>query len=226
MITVLVTSGKGGVGKSTVSANLAIALLDRGLKVSVLDADLMDPVLHILFNCQKEALRESGKSLLPLKVKTPFGVLEFMGLGAFIPRRIGVALNYEKTADFITTLLRFVKWGGDYLIIDTPPGSIDVNVRLLKELEGRARAVLVGEPHPFALEDNLRMLDILRLYDIDVRALVVNKVGLFQKGLEEEALKEYEKLGLRIVKLPWDVELQYGFKPEHQSFKELVEAVV
>jgi len=60
MITILVTSGKGGVGKSTVSANLAIALLDRGLKVSVLDADLMDPVLHILFNCQKEALRESG----------------------------------------------------------------------------------------------------------------------------------------------------------------------
>jgi ATP-binding protein involved in chromosome partitioning len=225
-VPVLVTSGKGGVGKSTVSANLAVALLEKGLKVSLLDADLMDPVMHILFRANREELRERGKALLPLRVRTPFGELEFMGLGAFVPRGVGVALNYEKTADFMMTLLRFVRWTGDYLVIDTPPGSIDVNVKLLKELRGRAKAVLVGEPHPFALEDNLRMLDLLRLYDVDVRAVVLNKVGLFVKEVEDYAKGEYSKLGVRVVEVPWDRELQLGFKPELPAFKELAEAVV
>jgi ATP-binding protein involved in chromosome partitioning len=219
-----VTSGKGGVGKSTVAANLCLALLERGLKVSLLDADLMDPVMHLVFKADAAALREAGRSLLPLRVKVPKGEVEFMGLGAFVPRGVGVALNYEKTADFIATLLRFVRWGGDYLIVDCMPGSIDVNVRLLREVRGRARAVLVGEPHPFALEDNLRMLDLLRLYDVEVRAVALNKVGLFSEAASKPVEGEYAKLGPRLVRIPWDPELQLGFKPE--LFRELAEAVV
>jgi ATP-binding protein involved in chromosome partitioning len=224
MIPIIVTSGKGGVGKSTVAANLALALVEKGFKVSLLDADLMDPVLHLLFNVDKERLREHGKSLLPLKVKINEHEIEFMGLGPFIPRGVGVALNYEKTSNFIMTLLKFVRWSGDYLIIDSPPSSIDVNVKLFKELKGRARAVLVGEPHIFALEDNLRMLDLLKFHEIDVRAVVLNKYGLYQGEYVKYVEDEYEKLGLRIIKIPWDTDLQTGFKPE--LFKELVETVI
>jgi len=224
LIPILVTSGKGGVGKSTVAANLALAMALRGLRVSVLDADLMDPVLHLLFKVNKEDLRESGKRLQPYKVDIDGLEVEFMGLGPFMPRGVGVALSYEKTTDLIITFLKFVRWTGDYLIIDTPPGSIDINVRLLKELEGRARAVLVGEPHIFALEDNLRMLDLLRFYDVDVRALVLNKYNLFREDVVRVAETEYSKLGLRMFKVPWDPELQTTFKPD--LFMELVRVVV
>jgi len=224
VIPVIVTSGKGGVGKSTVSANLAIALAQRGIRVGLLDADLMDPVQHLVFRADKEAIREYGKQLLPLTVNVNGRTVEFMGIGPFIPRGVGVALNYQKTADFIVTLLKFVRWTADYLIIDSPPSSVDVNAKLLHELEGIARAVLVGEPHVFALEDNLRMLDLLRLYRADVRAIVLNKVGLYDPNMTKEIEENYSKLGLRVVKIPWDPQLQMGFKPE--LFRELVEVVL
>jgi ATP-binding protein involved in chromosome partitioning len=224
MIPVLVTSGKGGVGKSTVSINLALALIDKGFKVSLLDADLMDPVQHLLFNVNKETIREYGKMLTPINVSLGEYRLEFMGLGPFIPRGVGVALNYEKTVDFLTTLLKHVKWSGDFLVVDCPPGAIDVNKKLFDELRNRARAVVVGEPHIFAFEDNLRMLDMLKFHDIDVRAVVLNKVGLFQEDISKMIEEEYSKLGYKIIKIPWDPALQTGFKPE--LFKELAEAVV
>jgi len=224
VIPIIVTSGKGGVGKSTVSANLAIALAQRGIRVGLLDADLMDPVQHLVFRADKEAIREYGKQLLPLTVNVNGRTIEFMGIGPFIPRGVGVALNYQKTADFIVTLLKFVRWTADYLIIDSPPSSVDVNAKLLHELEGIARAVLVGEPHVFALEDNLRMLDLLRLYRADVRAIVLNKVGLYDPNMTKEIEENYSKLGLRVVKIPWDPQLQMGFKPE--LFRELVEVVL
>ena len=221
MIPILVTSGKGGTGKTTVATNLAVNLAERGIKVSFMDADLMAPNAHMFIDVNKEKLREAGKMLLPLKVGEH---LEFMGLGVFIPRGVGVALNYEKTTDFITTLLRFVKWSGDYLIIDAPPGAISINVKLMKELQGRARAVIVGEPHPFAIEDNLRMIDLLKFYDIDVRAVVLNKYNLFQDEIAKQVTGEYEKLGLKVVKIPWDVELQVKTKPE--LFNELANVVI
>jgi len=225
VIYILVTSGKGGVGKTTVATNLAVNLAERGIKVSLLDADLMAPNTHLFLDVNKERLREAGKMLVPLKVGDK---LEFMGLGVFIPRGVGVALNYEKTTDFITTLLKFVRWTGDYLIIDSPPGSIDVNVKLMKELRGRARAVIVGEPHPFAIEDNLRMMDLLNFFDIEIRALVLNKYNLYQEELAKQVIAEYEahsgKFGFKIVKIPWDPELQVRTKPE--LFDELAELVV
>ena len=225
MIPILVTSGKGGVGKTTVAANLAMNLAERGIRVSFLDADLMAPNAHLFMNVNKEKLREAGKMLLPLKVGEH---LEFMGLGVFIPRGVGVALNYEKTTDFITTLLKFVKWSGDYLIVDMPPGAIDVNVKLMKELRSKARAVVVGEPHPFAIEDNIRMMDLLRFFDIEAKALVLNKYGMFSEELTKQVIAEYEgyseKYGFKIVKLPWDPELQVSTKPE--LFNELAEGVV
>jgi MinD superfamily P-loop ATPase containing an inserted ferredoxin domain len=184
----------------------------------------MDPVQHLVFRADKEAIREYGKQLLPLTVNVNGRTIEFMGIGPFIPRGVGVALNYAKTADFIVTLLKFVRWTADYLIIDSPPSSVDVNVKLLHELEGIARAVLVGEPHVFALEDNLRMLDLLRLYRADVRAIVLNKVGLYDPNMTKEIEENYSKLGLRVVKVPWDPQLQLGFKPE--LFRELVEVVL
>jgi ATP-binding protein involved in chromosome partitioning len=220
MIPVLVTSGKGGVGKSTVSINLAYAIAARGIRVSLLDADLMAPDLHLMLPARPDTIREHGKMLEPIKVADR---IEFMGLGAFVPRGVGIALNYDKTMDFVIMLLRFVKWSGDYLIIDSPPSSVDVNVRLLNELEGKARAVIVGEPHPFALEDNLRMLDLLRFYNIDVRAVVLNKYNLFSQEVAARAEAEYGKLGVRIVKVPWDPELQVRPKPE--VFNELVGVV-
>ena len=221
MIPILVTSGKGGVGKSTCAINLAVNIAERGIRVSFLDADLMAPNDHLFFDIKPDQIREEGRMLIPIRIHPN---LEFMGLGIFVPRGTGIALSYEKTSDFITTLLRFVKWSGDYLVIDTPPSSLDVNVKLLKELKGRARAIIVGEPHPFAVEDNLRMLDLLRFFDIDVRAIVLNKYNLYREELAKEVEKEYEATGIPIVRIPWDPRLQQQTVPE--LFNELVELVI
>ena len=221
MIPVLVASGKGGVGKTTVAYNLALALAAKGVRVSVLDADLMAPNMHLFFDVRPEDVREVGSMLLPLKVADN---VEFMGLGAFVPPGVGIALNYEKTMDFVVTLLRFVKWSGDYLIIDSPPASIDVNIKLFRELEGRARAVLVGEPHPFSIEDNARMMDLFKYFNIELRAAVLNKYNLFP---EEDVRKFEEALsaaGVRVFKVPWDPELLRGAKPS--LFEDLARAVV
>ena len=221
MIPILVTSGKGGVGKSTCAINLAVNIAERGIRVSFLDADLMAPNDHLFFDIKPDQIREEGRMLIPIKVHPN---LEFMGLGIFVPRGTGIALSYEKTSDFITTLLRFVKWSGDYLVIDTPPSSLDVNVKLLKELKGRARAIIVGEPHPFAVEDNLRMLDLLRFFDVDVRAIVLNKYNLYPEPLREQAERVYQEIGIPVVRIPWDPELQVRPKPE--LFDELVKVVI
>jgi ATP-binding protein involved in chromosome partitioning len=222
MIPILVVSGKGGVGKSTVAVNTALAIASRGVKASILDADLMGPTIHLFFNINKERLREAGRRLMPLRVNADGLEVEYMGLGAFIPRGVGIALNYEKTMDFIITLLRFVGWSGSYLVVDCPPSSIDINTRLFRELEGVARAVVVGEPHVMSFEDNLRIMDLLKLYRIDARVLVLNKYNMFRNYSEAE--RQYLGLGLRIVKIPWDMDLQNTYKPS--LFKEVVEAIL
>jgi len=209
-------------GKTTVAVNLAFSLANRGLRVSLLDADLMAPNAHLfLGDIDKERIREAGRRLTPFKVTDR---IEFLGMGVFAPRGRGVALNYEKAMDFITTMVKFVNWTGDVFIVDCPPGALDINIRLMKEFRGKAGAVVVGEPHLFALEDNLRMIDLLQFHDIEVKAVVLNKFGAFNDRVARAAVAEYERLGYRVVKIPWNPELQYRVVPE--LFDELAEVVV
>jgi len=204
---VLVASGKGGVGKTTVAVNLALALSTRDA-VALLDADMTAPNAHLLLGLPSEKLRESNRMLIPPKVN---GV-EFMSIAMFFPRGVGLAWSHEKVADMIKTLIRYVRWDSRWLVVDLPPSSIDVNIEVLKSVGHTSRGVIVGEPHRFAFEDNLRMLDLMRLYGVDVRCIVLNKFNLYPNA--DLIAREYEGLGLPVVRIPFDPELAVRVKPE------------
>jgi len=215
----LIGSGKGGTGKTTVALNLALALNKRQ-PTGFLDCDFTGPNAHLMLGLPEERLRDIGNLLQPPKVND----LEFMSVAIAFPKGIGLAWSHEKVVDMVRTLIRYVRWRCSWLVFDLPPSSIDVNVEILKTVGHRARGVVVGEPHPFAYEDNLRMLDLFRFYDVDVRCLVLNKHNLYPNA--EEAAKEYENLEIPIVSIPFDPELSTGLKPERDYWDAILKEVL
>ncbi|RLG85144.1 MAG: hypothetical protein DRO39_06340 [Thermoprotei archaeon] len=215
-------SGKGGVGKSTVSANLAATLASMGHRVGFIDADLYGPNAHILLGLPEEKVYEdlSTKKLVP--AKTAHGI-EFMSIAQVLPRAVGLNLPAEKVRDIILTMLKFVEWSSEHVIIDCPPGSLDVNLTLLEQLQSKASAIFVMQPHPMALEDLLRIVDVVELYNVQGLCVVVNMANLFPQ--RERVVDEISKLGLNYIEIPWDPDLTEGVHPEKEYFKRLAEVV-
>ena len=220
---VLVMSGKGGVGKTTVAANLASTLSSIGYKVGFVDADLYGPNAHILLGLPEDIITEdtSAKKLIPAKTRDG---IEFMSIAQVLPRGTGLNLPAERIRDIILTMLKFVKWSSNYLVIDCPPGSLDINLTLLEQLQGKASAVFVMQPHPMALEDLLRIVDVVKLYDIAGLCIVVNMANLFPQ--RERVVEEISKLGLDYIEIPWDPDLTEGVHPDKVYFRQLAEVVM
>jgi ATP-binding protein involved in chromosome partitioning len=223
---VLVMSGKGGVGKTTVATNLAAALKEMGYKVGLLDADLYGPASHHLLGLPTEPLQEdmSERKLIPPVIR---GV-QYFSMSYVVPaeeaKAIGLNLPAEKVRDIIITLVKNVKWVADYLVIDTPPGSLDINLKLL-ELLPRSGIVYVMEPHPMSLENIKRLVNVAGLYDVVGLAAVVNKVNLFPAKFRSMVLDYLDRLGVEVIEIPWDEDLIEGVHPEKEYFKRLAEVV-
>ena len=223
---ILVMSGKGGVGKTSVACNLAATLASMGYKVGFIDADLYGPNSHILLGLPEDMVYEDlgTKKLVP--AKTRHGI-EFMSIAQVLPRGTGLNLPAEKIRDIILTMLKFVEWRSEYLVIDCPPGSLDVNLTLLEQLQNRASTVFVMQPHPMALEDLLRIVDVVKLYDIRSLAVVINMYNLFPEGFRQRIWEELEGRNIGyIIEIPWDQDLVIGVHPEKEYFKKLAEVIV
>ncbi|MFM7204597.1 MAG: iron-sulfur cluster carrier protein ApbC [Myxococcota bacterium] len=149
---ILVASGKGGVGKSTVAANLALALAQDGAKVGLLDADIYGPSIPIMFGIFERPATPDGKRIQPLHAH---GV-DLMSIGFFVSPAQAMIWRGPVLNGTIVQFVRDVLWGElDYLIVDLPPGTGDVQLSISQQLRVSG-AVLVTTPQDVALADVIR----------------------------------------------------------------------
>ncbi len=167
---ILVASGKGGVGKSTVAINLALALKASGKKVSVMDADVYGPSIPIMLGLRNESLKVEGEKVKPL---SQFG-LDFISVGNMVSEDQALIWRGPMTHQVIQQMLRDSAWpGGDYMIIDLPPGTGDVQLSLA-QMTNATGAVVVCTPQDVALLDARKAIAMFDKVDIPVLGMIEN----------------------------------------------------
>ena len=168
---VAVASGKGGVGKSTVTANLALALAREGARVGVLDADIYGPSQpRALSLMGQRPETKDGKLLQPL---TSFG-LAVMSIGFLVDEQQAVAWRGPMVTSALNQMLTQTDWGElDYLIVDMPPGTGDIQLTLAQKVPVSG-AVVVTTPQDIALADARKGIDLFRKVGIPVIGVIEN----------------------------------------------------
>jgi ATP-binding protein involved in chromosome partitioning len=166
---IAVASGKGGVGKSTIAANLALALSAQGLRVGLLDADIYGPSIPTLFNVSSRP-RTSAKQIHPLDV---LGI-RLMSIGFLVPADTAMIWRGPMVISALTQLLRDVIWGDlDVLMVDMPPGTGDAQLTLAQHVP-LAGAVIVSTPQDLALADARRGIAMFGKVGVPILGIVEN----------------------------------------------------
>jgi ATP-binding protein involved in chromosome partitioning len=168
---IVVGSGKGGVGKSTLSANLAVALARAGLKVGLLDADIYGPSQpRIMGNSDRPEL--SDKQIVPVEA---FGV-RMLSIGQMVEAGTALAWRGPMVASALGQLMEG-DWGDtEMMIVDLPPGTGDIQMSLIQKYKPKG-AVIVSTPQDLALIDATRAIDLFRKMDVPLFGLVENMSG-------------------------------------------------
>jgi ATP-binding protein involved in chromosome partitioning len=177
---ILIASGKGGVGKSTVASNLAISFAREGYRTGLLDADLYGPSVPILFGIENErpGLRkeEDNDIMIPIE---KYGV-KIMSIGFLMEQKDAVIWRGPMASNALTQLLTFTDWGDlDYLVIDMPPGTGDINITLAQKLKN-AMGVVVITPQKLAYSDGLKAANMFKNKALNIPVLgVVENMSYF-----------------------------------------------
>ena len=170
---VAVGSGKGGVGKSTLTTNLAVALARMGRKVGVVDADVYGPSQPMLLGAEGSKPTAEGKTLRP--VETDFGV-RFLSMGQMIEPGKAIAWRGPMVGQALSQLME-ADWGdAELLLVDLPPGTGDVQLTMLQRFRPAA-AVIVTTPQDLALIDATRAIDLFRQVHVPIAGIVENMAG-------------------------------------------------
>jgi ATP-binding protein involved in chromosome partitioning len=167
---IAVASGKGGVGKSTTAANLAVALGVLGLRVGILDADIYGPSVPKIFGVTGKPRLVSGRTLAPMEA---YG-LKIMSIGFLIDEETPMIWRGPMVISAITQMLREVAWGElDVLVVDMPPGTGDAQLTLAQQTP-LAGAVIVSTPQDLALLDARRGVAMFRKVEVPILGIVEN----------------------------------------------------
>ena len=211
---VAVASGKGGVGKSTVAANLALALKANGLSVGVLDADIYGPSMPRMLGISGQRPRSrDGKVLSPLE---NYGV-RCMSMGFLVPEDTAMIWRGPMVMSALQQMLREVDWGElDIMIVDLPPGTGDAQLTMAQQVP-LAGAVIVSTPQDIALLDARKGLNMFQKVDVPVLGIVENmsyflcphcggRSEIFSHG---GARLEAERLGVEFLgEVPLDLKIR------------------
>ena len=182
---IAVASGKGGVGKSTVSTNLAVSLALEGAKVGVLDADIYGPNIPMMFGLSGKP-RVEGNKMVPF---TAFDV-EVISMGFLVPEGKALVWRGPMLHKAIQQLFTDVRWGElDYMIVDLPPGTGDAQLSLAQSVP-LTGSVLVTGPQAVAVSDALRGAEAFQQLQVPIIGVIENMSGeVFGSGGGEGAAK-------------------------------------
>jgi len=232
----MISSAKGGVGKSTFSINLLFALQKLGYKVGLLDADIHGPSLPKMIGLNERPKTNDDKFLLPLE---KYGA-QFMSLGFLVDEKTPMIWRGPMVAGTIKTFAEKVLWKDlDFLIIDTPPGTGDTQLTFAQDVKIDG-AVIVSTPQELALMDVRRGIQMFDKTKIKILGLVDNmsffkgddgkSYNIFGKDGVEKTAKEFKKNFLGQIPISTDLResadlgLPLTFKkPDHDISKIFVE---
>ncbi len=180
---ILVLSGKGGVGKSTVAANLAVSLARNGWRVGLLDIDIHGPSIPQLLGLRQPPLQRpgAGPDDMPLLLPVPAGEnLKVISIGSLLhDPDAAVIWRGPMKYNMIKQFLKDVDWGElDYLVVDSPPGTGDEPLTIVQLLEKPTGAVVVTTPQALAVADVRRCITFCRKLEVPVLGVVENMSGL------------------------------------------------
>lgn len=168
---IAVSSGKGGVGKSTVAANLAVALAQAGYRVGLLDADIFGPSVPKMFSMEQERIfaemKDGRQQLIPA---LKYGV-KVLSIGFFVNPETATLWRGGMASNALKQLIADTDWGElDYFVLDTPPGTSDIHLTLLQNL-AITGAVIVSTPQAVALADARKGIDMYKNEKVNVPIL-------------------------------------------------------
>lgn len=196
---IAVSSGKGGVGKSTVSVNLAIALARLGYKVGILDTDIFGPSLPKMFDLEQPnvySVEKDGRQLIEPVEK--YGV-KLLSIGFFVKPEQATLWRGGMASTALKQLIADADWGDlDYFILDTPPGTSDIHLTLLQTLSITG-AVIVSTPQKVALADARKGIDMYRndKVNVPILGLVENMAYFVPAELPENKYYIFGKDGCK-----------------------------
>jgi ATP-binding protein involved in chromosome partitioning len=210
---IAVASGKGGVGKSTTSVNLALGLRDLGMKVGILDADIYGPSLPKLLAIREKPQTIGGTRLKPIERHG----LTVMSIGFLIEEETPMIWRGPMVMSALTQMLREVEWGAlDIMVVDMPPGTGDAQLTMAQQVPLKG-AVIVSTPQDLALIDARRGIAMFRRVNVPVLGIVENMSTFIcpQCGTRSDifghggARREAERLGVPFLgEVPLDMTIR------------------
>lgn len=245
---IAVASGKGGVGKSTVAANVALSLAKKGYRVGLADADIYGPSVPTLFNIENEQIMVTeveGKQLMVPFEK--YGI-KMMSVGFFVDKDKPMLWRGPMAANTLTQMLTETHWGElDFMVLDMPPGTGDIQLTLVQQFSVSG-SIFVCTPQQLAVADVRRAVNMFKNDQVAIpiiglvenmayftpKELPNNKYFIFGKGGGEELAKELDIDLIAQIPISMDISetndtgnpiaLEFS-SPEAENFMELAEKI-
>ena len=218
---IAIHSGKGGVGKSTVTANLAVALAQQGYRVGLLDADIHGPSMPKMFHtedCRPFSVEEDGRTLIePIE---QYGV-KMLSIGFFVDPGQAVIWRGGMASNAIKQLIDDAHWGElDYFLIDLPPGTSDIHLTLISSVQ-LTGVIVVTTPQPVALVDARKGVEMFRneKVNVPILGLIENMAWFTPAELPENRYYIFGKDGGKALAAELNIPL-LGQIPLVQSIRE------